>query len=57
MIPILTYVSLRIHTSEQEDRFKEESLMVVMEDQDDGVGVDIWSILHSIVFLFSRHLK
>ena len=57
IIPILTYVSLRIHISEQEDRFKEESLMAVMEDQDDGVGADIWSISHSIVFLFSRPLK
>ena len=41
MIPILTYVSLRIHISEQEDRFKEESLMVVMENQDDDVRADI----------------
>ena len=57
MIPILTYVSLRIHFSDQEDRFKEESLMVVMEDQDDGVGADVWSISYSMVFFFSRPLK
>ena len=34
IIPILTYVCLRIHNSEQEDRFKEESLMMVMEVPD-----------------------
>ena len=34
MIPILTYASLRNHISEQEDRFKEESLMMVMEVPD-----------------------
>ena len=34
MIPILTYVCLRIHNSEQEDRFKEDSLMMVMEVPD-----------------------
>ena len=57
IISTLTYVSLIIHINEQEDRFKEESLMMVMEDQDNGVGADIWSISHSIVFLFSRPLK
>ena len=34
IIPILTYVCLRIHNSEQEDRFKEDSLMMVMEVPD-----------------------
>ena len=31
MIPILTYASLRNHISEQEYRFQEESLTMVME--------------------------
>ena len=58
MIPIFhNKLCLGNDYSEQEDRFTVNSMMVVMEDQDDGVGADIWSISHIIVFLFSRPLK